>query len=100
MQAQVRLGQQHRGGESRWVGAGGCKRVKEPGYRLQARRMDGLQALLTHPFRIDQPESFAAAVMKIGGEVQSVHKQALKHRTGANPATFPQTRGKPVAPVK
>ena len=75
--AQVRLGQQHGGRDAAGAMHRGRKGMKHLPHRLQATGAHRLQTSLPQGGGIGQPQRRAAASVKVGGEVQSVHGAAL-----------------------
>ena len=73
--AQMRFGQQHRGGHTAGAGGAGRKRMHQLVDRLQPTGCHGVQAGLAQRWRVLQPVRRTAAVVQISGQVKAKHKR-------------------------
>jgi chromosome partitioning protein len=73
--AQVRFGQEHRGGHAAGAVWRGGERMGQLIDGLQAGTIDFTDAALDEPHGVGQPRRFALAAGQISGEVQALHSQ-------------------------
>ena len=81
--AQMRFGQQHRGGDATGAQLALVQRcgkaVEQLGHGLQTRFGHGLQQVLAQGLSVGQPLRRAVAAVEIGGQVQALHAGTVEH---------------------
>ena len=78
--AQVRFGQQNGGRHAGRAPVGRRESVEQTAHRLQARRLSRCQAMFTQAGGISQPRHITAALVQIGGQMESLHSRYFSSR--------------------